>query len=288
MVVDGVFHQGAVHLTGQVAAFLGEGWLMVDGGEHVGHLLQCGHGHEIGWHEEEQGSGVVRWTKHGGNQTYGLHRCAPSAIVHGVELTVGDAQKLVRAATVLALLLLEGLQHLLTDVDPQVVEDAGVAGHLPVFVGQAQGIAERVDFVFALVEFGLHAAVVFHPSAVGVGIAVEGVGVGVETDVVELAQDDAFEHLLQVLVLVGKLQVGPYLSAGIASPHGVNVAGVDEGVGRAVAVLGIVDGGVEGVGEAVLKHPGQIRTVLEQFLYLLNLLLDDVRPEEPFFGRGSL
>ena len=52
VVVDGVFHQGIVYLISQVVALLGEGRLMIDGSEHVGHLLQCGHGHEIGRHEE--------------------------------------------------------------------------------------------------------------------------------------------------------------------------------------------------------------------------------------------
>ena len=173
-----------------------------------------------------------------------FYRCTPAAIVHCVELTVGNAQELVRPAPVLALLFLKRLQHLLAHVDPQIVKDAGVARHLPVLIGQSQWIAERVDLVLAFVEFGLHSAVVLHPASIRIRVAVEGVGVGVETD----------------------------------------VARVDKGVGGSVAVLGVVHGGVKGVGEAVLKHPGQIRAVLEQFLHLPDLLFDDVRPEESFFG----
>ena len=50
----------------------------------------------------------------------------------------------------------------------------------------------------------------------------------------ELTADDAFEHLFQMSVTVGKLHVGPYLGARIAQPHGMDVAGVDKGVGLAV------------------------------------------------------
>ena len=173
-------------------------------------------------------------------------------------------------------------------VDPQIVKDAGVARHLPVLIGQSQWIAERVDLVLAFVEFGLHSAVVLHPASIRIRVAVEGVGVGVETDVVKLPQDNALDHFLQVFVFVGKLQVGPYLCSGIPPPHRMDVTRVDKGVGGSVAVLGVVHGGVKGVGEAVLKHPGQIRAVLEQFLHLPDLLFDDVRPEESFFGCRAL
>ena len=135
-------------------------------------------------------------------------------------------------------------------------------------------------------QFRFHAAVILHPFAVGVGIAVESIGVGVELDVLKLAQDDTFHHLLHILVLIGKLDVRPYLCAGVASPHGVDVARVDKGVGGAVGALFVVHGGIEGVGETVFKHPCQIRTVFKQFLDFLDLFLYGLGAEQPLFHLG--
>ena len=107
-------------------------------------------------------------------------------------------------------------------------------------------------------QSGLHAAVVAHPAALLGEVAVERIGVRVVLDVLELTQDDTLNHLLDILVLLGKLEIGPYLGCRVAAPHGVDVAGIDKGVGVAVGVFLVVHGGVEGVGETVLKHPGEI------------------------------
>ena len=104
-------------------------------------------------------------------------------------------------------------------------------------------------------QLGLHVGAVCHPFAT-CGAVVVSVGVGVDVDAEELTADDAFEHLFQLRALVGQLDVGPDLCTRIAQPHGMDVAGVDEGVGFSVA-FAVVYGGVQRVGEAVFEHPGQ-------------------------------
>jgi hypothetical protein len=86
------------------------------------------------------------------------------------------------------------------------------------------------------------------------GFYVEGVGVRVDEDALELAVDDAGDHPAEAFVLIDKSQIRPYLGAGIAQPHGRDVTGIDIGVGAAVFVLGVMDGGVQGVREAFPEH----------------------------------
>ena len=109
MVVYGVFLQGFLHLVGQIGALLGQVCTLVDGGQYLGSLVECGHGHEVGRDEEEESSGIVGWTEDRGYQSHGFDRCSPAGIADSVELAVGDAQKLVRTGAIFALLLAEGL-----------------------------------------------------------------------------------------------------------------------------------------------------------------------------------
>ena len=85
----------------------------------------------------------------------------------------------------------------------------------------------------------------------------EGVGVGIDEDAAALAADDAFDERRELFVLARERQIGPDLRGGVAQPHGVDVAGNDEGVGLAFEGAG-KDGGVERVGEAVAEHQAQL------------------------------
>ena len=180
---------------------------------------------------------------------------------------------------------MEGGKDILDHILPELtLEDRGVAGNEPVLVSQAQWIAQAVYLILTLVHSGLHAAVVAHPAALLGEVAVERIGVRVVLDVLELTQDDTLNHLLDILVLLGKLEIGPYLGSRVAAPHGVDVAGV----GVAVGVFLVVHGGVEGVGETVLKHPGEIGRVLQTLLHVLDALLDDLGTEEAFLDSRAL
>ena len=237
------------------------------------HAMQLVDGHEVGGHEEEQGGGIVRRAEGRCDESHGPDGCAPSAVVHRVELAFRAALEPVLPLAVLALLVAEGGENLVHGLNPEVAEDALVARLLPVFVGQSQDVAGRVYFPLPLVQHGIHLCQVLLPVAVGAGFPVEGVGVGVEADPLQLAQDDPLQHLLQVLVLRRELDVGEPLGTRVAEPHGMDVARVDERVGQAVVALLVeVDGGVEGVGEAVDEHPGQTQ-VGQLRGHLLDLLL---------------
>jgi hypothetical protein len=137
---------------------------------------------------------------------------------------------------------------------------ASVAGGLPVAVMEANAEAEGVDLPLALGHAGLLVGeVVDGPGErLGVGgIRQEGVGVGIEEDATALTVDKAGVKALEVRVLLSKLEVRPNLAGGVAEPHSVDVAGDDEGVGLAVYGAGI-DGGIEGVGVAVLEHAREL------------------------------
>ena len=176
-------------------------------------------------------------------------------VAYGVELVLRLALEAIGAESLLALLLAEHAQDVAHRLQPLVAEHRRVARHLPVVVGEAYGVAERVDFVLALVQFGLHVGHVVSPHAVLHRLAVERISVGVDVDALQLAAYHTAQHLLQLAVALGKLYVGPHLRCRVAQPHGVYVARVDEGVLLAVLGIGEVDGGVERVREAVLEHP---------------------------------
>ena len=109
-------------------------------------------------------------------------------------------------------------------------------------------------------EFGAHLGLVAHPLVVGIRIVgiEECVGVGIEFDALELAADNARQHAAQVLVLIGQLEIGPHLRTGVAEPHGMDIARVNDRIVLAVGVLAGADRRVERIGEAVLEHPRQL------------------------------
>src|SRR6202000_610395 len=106
----------------------------------------------------------------------------------------------------------------------------------------------------------LHEGVVGFPGGLAGGVAGEGVGVRGEEDAFGLAVDEAAEEVAKFWALGGEGDVGPDLVGGVAEPHGVDVAGDDEGVGF-VGGGGVGggegDGGIEGVGEAIGEEPGE-------------------------------
>jgi len=67
------------------------------------------------------------------------------------------------------------------------------------------------------------------------------------------------EEVAQVSAVFGEGEIRPNLVGGITQPHGVDVAGDDEGVRAASAIIRRMgDGGVEGVGEAIGEEPREL------------------------------
>ena len=140
-------------------------------------------------------------------------------------------------------------------------------------VSQSERIAQRVNLIFAFVQLGLHVCEVACPRVVLQRTRIECVGIRVDVDALELAQDHTAQHLLQLRVFVCQLHIGPHLRSGVAEPHGSDVAGVNESVVLAVEV----HSGVDSVREAVLKHPCQIFVILQELLHFLYFLLLSIR-----------
>ena len=149
-------------------------------------------------------------------------------------------------------------------------------------VGQTNGITQRVDFPFPLIHFGLHIRHVGRPIA-SRRLLIEGIGVWVDIDTLELTANHSGQHFLQFRILIGQLYVGPHLRTGIPQPHGMDITRVHEGVVRPVEV----DGRIQRIREAILKHPCQFR-IRQQFLGTLYLLLYGFGSEQTFFGPMAL
>ena len=190
MLDHGVGVQGLVHLGGEGDAFRGHVRLVVHGGEDLRHLLQRRDGHKVGGDEEFEGRGVVGGTEGRCDEAHRLHRVAPAHHALGVQLAVGLTEEPVTAVAPLPLLLLEGGEDGLRRLHPQVAEDGGVAGLLPVGIGEAHRIAVRVDLPLALEHVRAGSGEVRLVGRAH-GIHVERVGVRVDEDALELAVDDA-------------------------------------------------------------------------------------------------
>ena len=113
---------------------------------------------------------------------------------------------------------------------------------------------------------------------------VECIGIRVDTDTLELAQDSAPYHLAQFLVGLGKRHIRPHLRTGVSQPHGMDIARIDKGVVIAVLCSRIMDGRIERVGEAILKHPRQIRCIAKQGFHFLDFLFYGFRGKQALFG----
>ena len=255
MVYHGVLLESLAHLVGKRRAVGSERCVGVHLVEYLRRLAQRADRHEVRRHEEEERRSVVGGAEDGGDEPAGLHGVAPAVVAYGVELVLRLALEAIGAQSLLALLLAEYAQDVAHRLQPLVAEHRCVARHLPVVVGEAYGVAERVDLVLALVQLRLHVGHIVSPHAVRFGLAVERIGVGVDVDALQLAAYHTAQHLLQLAVALSQLHVGPHLRCRVAQPHGVYVARVDEGVLLAVRCIGEVDGGVERVREAVLEHP---------------------------------
>ena len=288
MLVHGILFQCRFHLIGQCRAFRCEVDALIHFREDFSRFAQARNRHKIGRNEEEEGRGIVARTEHRRDESDGLHGIAPTVVLGGVGSAFGATLETIRTQiSVLALLFAEGCQDVVDGFNPEFVENRGVARHEPILIGQSQRIAERVDFIFPLVQERFHRRQVLHPLAVGVRFEVERVGVGVEADAAELPQNRAAHHFLQFRVLVDELHIGPHLCTRVAQPHRVDVARIDEGVVVARCV-GVMHRRFECVREAVAEHPRQFRVGFQQFLHLLDFLVNHFRAKQSvFFGRSS-
>ena len=176
-----------------------------------------------------------------------------------IVLAVAVAGEIVAPEPVLALLLAEDAECLAHSLEPGRIENGCVARLLPVAVCKAYRVAVGVDFPFPLVVVRVHFGVVALPFA-ACRTHIERVRIRVYAYAFELTAYRTLEHAAHLCILIGKAKVGPYLGSAVAKPHRVNVAGVNEGVRVALAViLAEMYRGVQRVGKAVGEHPGKAR-----------------------------
>ena len=218
MVVDSILLQSSMYLIGKTAAILRN----LQGCIFLCSILLCHvlqnlcclvHGrncHEVGWNQEWKDGGIIRRTEHRCNQSYWFYRSTEAVPTDGIEGTVRNTGKVISLGCHLALLLVEGLQDILDSLHPYFAENRVIACYLPVLVSQTDRVAEGVDLIFALEYIRLHLGAVFLPAGTGRTV-IEGIGVAVDVDALQLAENHTLQHLLQFFVLVGEGYVRPYL-----------------------------------------------------------------------------
>ena len=196
------------------------------------------------------------------------------------------AEVIVAPEAVFVLLVAENVQDRADDFEPFFVEDAFVTRALPVFVGQADWVAEGVDLVLALVQFLFHFRLVALPFAAG-GSGIEGVGVRICENAIELAADHAADEMAQRLVLINVTKIRPDLGGAVPEPHGVDVAGNYEGVVVSLNAS-VADSGIKRVGETVCEHPVEFRIDRGKFVFKIDdLFLHGLASEAALLGSGA-
>ena len=108
------------------------------------------------------------------------------------------------------------------------IKNRGVARNRPIILYELDGIAQRIEFVFALPQPGVLDRLVFLMTA-SVCCLVESVGVGVDLEITRLTLNDTAQEPLQMRIVPGKPDIGTNLRRRIAQPHGRNIAGDDKG-----------------------------------------------------------
>ena len=163
---------------------------------------------------------------------------------------------------------MEGGEDVGNRLDPLLAKDGVIACHLPVLVSQTNRITERVDLILALKHLWLHIGVILLPTSPGRSVIV-GIGIAVDIDALELAQNHATQHFSQFLVFVGKGYVWPNLCARVTEPHGWNVTSIDEGIVITIAQHSVMNRALQRVGIAVqevhLRDKSEILSKREQY-----------------------
>ena len=195
VVNDGIFQEGVVDFGSQGATVRSEGGL-VDFIENDGRLVEHGDGKEIARDEERKDGAVVGGTERRGNEPNGISGMAVTGIALSVVHGGGEAGEMVGGAeTFLSLLFAHDGINVFDGFDPKVVEGGQIARGLIVGIGQKEGIANGIEFVFAFKNAGLHLGVVVGVFTLA-AMAIEGVGVRVEQEIFGLTTDDAAKHFL--------------------------------------------------------------------------------------------
>ena len=227
--------------------------------EHLFDTLKCDHREEVAGNVERVYARIIRGTETGVNQTEGPRRIAVPVSTQRVVGRKGLALEVIGSMRGFALLRFKRTENSVHRPHPLCAERFGIVGDAPVFMRQAHGVAERVDFPFSLAHAG------FHFGFVGLAprerlaageVGHEGIRVRIGEDASCLAPDDAFDEFRKFRIGGEKRQIGPHLGRGVAQPHRGNVAGDHDGVGTADAVAEC-DGGVERVRQAVREEPRQ-------------------------------
>ena len=110
----------------------------------------------------------------------------------------------------------------------------------------------------------------------------EGICIWIDRNTLELTTDHSGNHLPEMIVLICKLNIGPYLGTGITEPHSVDIACVYESIFLSILIVTVINSGVKSVREAVGEHPAEFR-IGQECCNFLNFLFYGFGCEVPVF-----
>ena len=106
---------------------------------------------------------------------------------HRIKLPVSNTLEAIAGCRILMLLSTEEHQDIVNSCQPLFTKNSAIARHLPIVVGQTDGITLRVYLVFPFMHARLHLCKVVLPLITIHGTGQEGVGIRVQIDALPLA-----------------------------------------------------------------------------------------------------
>ncbi len=193
--------KGSLDLRTQPACLACRGAVVCDFNEHLFNAFQCLHREEIARNVQRVDACIIGRPKAGVNKTDRTRRVAIAVFTQCVVGREGLALEVVGTTRGFALLGRKSFEDGVHRVCPLGIEWLCVVRDAPVFVREAHGIAERIDFPLAFSDTGLHVGVIGLAPRERFGAAEighEGVRVWIGEDAASLAANDAFDQPSQV------------------------------------------------------------------------------------------
>ena len=123
MLHHSIFLEGGLHLVSKSTALLSQFLILVDRGEDLGGFPEGCHREEIRRYKEIERSGIIGRPERRDNQSYWIDRIAISVAALGIKLALSLPHEIIRAYSVLSLLLFQCLENVFDSLDPHFPEN---------------------------------------------------------------------------------------------------------------------------------------------------------------------
>ena len=239
-------------------------------GFHIAQNNGCKH---IGRDQVAVDAGIIAGTEARPGQTHaGFYQSALAFSGQGICVIAALTLEGIRGFLLVILFGLPYVQDGVQAFYEIVIKMVCTAGVFPEQICELNGIAQRVDLVFAFPEPIAHFRLIVIP-AVAVFFLVEGICIGIMVYKEKLSSGQTSQQVGNLLILCCSYQIGAHLCNGIPQPHRRDITGDNMGC----AVLHLFHSCIQGVGKTVDKQFYHCRVLCKGLFHLVNQFLQGYR-----------